>query len=37
MSGWTDGTLEARSKLMAQNIRRAARGEPPLNAIPRQG
>jgi phosphoglycerate dehydrogenase-like enzyme len=33
-SGWTDGMLEARAKLIAENIRRAARGEPPVNLIP---
>lgn len=33
VSGWTEGTLEARSKLIAENIHRVARGEPPLNLI----
>jgi phosphoglycerate dehydrogenase-like enzyme len=33
VSGWTDGMLQARSKLIAANIHRAARGEPPLNLI----
>jgi phosphoglycerate dehydrogenase-like enzyme len=33
VSGWTDGMLEARAKLIAENIRRTARGEPPLNLI----
>ena len=33
ISGWTDGMLQARSKLIAANIDRAARGEPPLNLI----
>ena len=33
VSGWTDGMLQARSKLIAANIDRAARGEPPLNLI----
>ncbi len=36
VSGWTDGTREARAKLMAENIHRTARGEPPVNLIPRQ-
>lgn len=33
VSGWTDGMLEARAKLIAENIRRTVRGEPPLNLI----
>jgi phosphoglycerate dehydrogenase-like enzyme len=33
VSGWTEGMLEARAKLIADNIERIARGEPPLNAI----
>jgi phosphoglycerate dehydrogenase-like enzyme len=33
VSGWTEGTLEARATLIAENIHRAARGEPPLNLI----
>jgi phosphoglycerate dehydrogenase-like enzyme len=33
VSGWTEGMLQARSKLIAANIDRAARGEPPLNLI----
>ena len=28
MSGWTAGTLEARARLIADNIRRIADGEP---------
>ncbi|HEY3065775.1 MAG TPA: 2-hydroxyacid dehydrogenase [Methylomirabilota bacterium] len=32
-SGWTEGMLEARARLIAENIRRTARGEPPLNSI----
>ena len=35
VSGWTDGMLQARSKLIAENIERTARGEPPLNMIDR--
>ncbi|MBI2217942.1 MAG: hypothetical protein HYU51_11640 [Candidatus Rokubacteria bacterium] len=34
VSGWTEGMLDARAKLIAENIERAARGEPPLNLIP---
>ena len=33
VSGWTDGMMEARAQAIAGNIERAARGEPPLNAI----
>jgi phosphoglycerate dehydrogenase-like enzyme len=33
VSGWTDGMLDARARLIAENIARIARGEPPLNAI----
>jgi phosphoglycerate dehydrogenase-like enzyme len=35
VSGWTDGMLEARAKLIAENIRRIASGELPLNLIAR--
>ena len=34
VSGWTEGMLEARARLIAENIARTARGEPPLNLIP---
>jgi phosphoglycerate dehydrogenase-like enzyme len=34
ISGWTEGTLEARANVIAENIERTARGEAPLNAIP---
>jgi phosphoglycerate dehydrogenase-like enzyme len=34
VSGWTEGMLEARAKLIADNIERTARGQPPLNLIP---
>ena len=34
VSGWTDGTLAARASLIAENIARTARGEPPLSAVP---
>jgi phosphoglycerate dehydrogenase-like enzyme len=33
VSGWTEGMLAARAKLIADNIELIARGEPPLNAI----
>jgi len=33
VSGWTEGMLEARAKLIAENIQRTARGESPLNLI----
>jgi phosphoglycerate dehydrogenase-like enzyme len=33
VSGWTEGMFTARAKLIADNIERIARGEPPLNAI----
>ena len=34
VSGWTEGMLEARAKLIAENIHRAAQGKPPVNLIP---
>ena len=33
VSGWTEGMLEARARLIAENVHRTARGEPPLNLI----
>ena len=33
VSGWTEGMLKARARLIADNIGRAARGEPPANLI----
>jgi phosphoglycerate dehydrogenase-like enzyme len=33
VSGWTDGMLDARAKLIAENIRRVASGEIPLNLV----
>jgi phosphoglycerate dehydrogenase-like enzyme len=33
VSGWTDGMLDARANLIAENIRRVACGETPLNLI----
>jgi len=37
VSGYTDGTLEARASAIAENIERTARGQAPLNAIPAAG
>jgi phosphoglycerate dehydrogenase-like enzyme len=34
LAGWTDGTLEARAALIAENIHRTARGERPENMVP---
>jgi phosphoglycerate dehydrogenase-like enzyme len=34
VSGWTEGMMEARATLIAENIHRTARGEVPLNLIP---
>ena len=31
VSGWTEGMLDARASLIAENIARTARGEAPLN------
>jgi phosphoglycerate dehydrogenase-like enzyme len=33
VSGWTDGMLDARARLIAENIRRIAVGEMPLNIV----
>ena len=33
VSGWTEGMLETRAKLIAENIDRTARGEPPVSQI----
>jgi phosphoglycerate dehydrogenase-like enzyme len=33
VSGWTDGMLEARAKVIAENIGRTARGEVPINLV----
>jgi phosphoglycerate dehydrogenase-like enzyme len=35
VSGWTDGMLAARAKLIAENIRRTAQGVPPVNLVAR--
>jgi phosphoglycerate dehydrogenase-like enzyme len=34
VSGWTEGMLEARAQLVAENIHQVARGEPPVHLIP---
>jgi phosphoglycerate dehydrogenase-like enzyme len=34
VSGWTDGMLRARAKLIAENIRRITQGKLPVNLIP---
>src|SRR5262249_56516100 len=34
VTGWTEGMLEARAQLIAENIQRTAQGEPPVNLIP---
>ena len=33
VSGWTDGMLEARARLIAENIRRVADSKRPLNLV----
>ena len=33
VSGWTEGMLDTRARLITTNIERTIRGEPPLNAI----
>jgi phosphoglycerate dehydrogenase-like enzyme len=33
VSGWTEGMLEARANVIAENIARTARGETPINAV----
>jgi phosphoglycerate dehydrogenase-like enzyme len=35
VSGWTDGMLQSRSKIIAENVARIESGRPPLNLIPR--
>ena len=37
VSGWTEGMVEARVKVIADNIARTARGEPPLNVVAAAG
>jgi phosphoglycerate dehydrogenase-like enzyme len=34
VSGWTDGMLRARAKLIAENVHRITRSQPPVNLIP---
>jgi phosphoglycerate dehydrogenase-like enzyme len=34
VAGWTEGTLDARARLIAENVARVARDEAPLNLIP---
>jgi phosphoglycerate dehydrogenase-like enzyme len=33
VSGWTEGMMEARAAVIAENIHRIARGEPPVNQV----
>lgn len=33
VSGWTEGMLEARARVIAGNVERVARGEPPANLV----
>ena len=33
VSGWTEGMMEARATVIAENIHRVARGEAPVNLI----
>jgi phosphoglycerate dehydrogenase-like enzyme len=33
VSGWTEGMLDARARIIAENIARTARGEEPINAV----
>jgi len=33
IAGWTEGMLQARAKLIAENIQRVANREPPLNLV----
>ena len=35
VSGWTEGMMDARATVIAENIHRVARGEAPVNAVPR--
>jgi phosphoglycerate dehydrogenase-like enzyme len=34
VSGWTEGMMDARAGVIAENIHRIARGEPPVNLVP---
>jgi phosphoglycerate dehydrogenase-like enzyme len=33
VSGWTEGMMEARAAVIAENVHRVARGEPPINLV----
>jgi phosphoglycerate dehydrogenase-like enzyme len=33
VSGWTDGMMAARTRVIVGNVERAARGEPPFNLV----
>jgi phosphoglycerate dehydrogenase-like enzyme len=33
VSGWTDVMLDARARVIAENIERVARGETPVNVV----
>jgi len=33
VSGWTEGMMDARAEIIAENIHRIARGEAPVNLI----
>jgi phosphoglycerate dehydrogenase-like enzyme len=33
VAGWTDGMLDGRARLIAENIRRVSRGDVPLNLV----
>jgi phosphoglycerate dehydrogenase-like enzyme len=37
VSGWTEGMMDARAAVIAENIHRVARGEVPVNAVARAG
>jgi phosphoglycerate dehydrogenase-like enzyme len=37
VSGWTEGMMDARAAVIAENIHRVARGETPMNAVARAG
>lgn len=33
VAGWTEGTVDARARLIAENIGRIAREQPPVNVV----
>jgi phosphoglycerate dehydrogenase-like enzyme len=35
VSGWTEGMLAARAQVIVENVARVARGDPPVNLVPR--